>query len=350
VPTRNAEAVWEGDLKGGKGTILNRSAVRSPSMRAVCVVLTLAACGVLPAADAPRTITAGKRPAHLTFSPDGKSLAVASGESLTLHDPATDKEKLTLAGHTWPVHSVAFSPDGKLLASGAGGFRDGKRGGEVRVWDVATGKVKHNPAWWEGGDVNEVTFSPDGKWVAAGGLKGLRVWNAATGKLQKEIETNAAILALAYSPDGKTLAAGAFTGFAHLWDTATWKETMLKGHKSEVRAVAYSPDGKTLVTGGVGEFKVWNASGELRQTVKHPDTVWAVVFTPDGKQVAVGSGEPRADLKGAVGVWNPADWSEKHRWAGDGGMVGSVAFSPDGKLLAAGRYSGAVEIRDPAVK
>jgi WD40 repeat protein len=319
-------------------------------MRAVCVVLVLTACGVSPAADAPRTIAAGKHPAHLAFSPDGKALTVGSGDALKLYDPATAKEVLALAGHTWPVSAVAYSPDGKLLASGAGGFRDGKRGGEVRVWDVATGKVTHSLAWWEGGDVNAVTFSPDGARVAAGGLKGVRIWDAATGKIQKEIETNAAILALAYSPDGKTLAAGAFTGFAHLRDTGTWKEQVLKGHKSEVRALAYSPDGKTLVTGGVGEFKVWDASGELRQTVKHPDTVWAVVFTSDGKWIAVGSGEPRADLKGAVGLWDPADWSEKKRWAGDGGRVGSVALSPEGKLLATGRYSGVVEIRDPATK
>lgn len=318
-------------------------------MRVVLVVLVSAACGV-GVADELRTIAAGKQPACAAFAPDGKSLAVASGESLALHDPATGKKMLSLTGHAWPICSLAYSPDGKLLASGAGGFRDGKSGGEVRIWDVATGKAKHNPAWWENGDVNAVAFSPDGKWVAAGGLRGLRVWDATTGKLEKEIATNAAILALAYAPDGKTLAAGAFTRFAHLWDTATWKEMVLKGHKSEVRALAYSPDGTTLVTGGVGEVKVWDASGELRQTVKHSDTVWAVAFAPDGKRVAVGSGEPRADLKGAVGLWDPADWSEKHRWAGCGGMVGSVAFLPDGKLLATGRYDGTVEIRDPAAK
>jgi WD40 repeat protein len=160
--------------------------------------------------------------------------------------------------------------------------------------------VTHSLAWWEGGDVNAVAFSPDGKWVAAGGLKGLRVWNAATGKLQKEIATNAAILALAYSPDGKALAARAFTQYVHLWDTGSWKETVLKGHTSEVRAVVYSPDGKTPVTGGVGECKVRDAAGELRKTVKHRDTVRAVVFTPDGKTVAIGSGEPRADRTGRV--------------------------------------------------
>lgn len=318
-------------------------------MRAACIVL-VTACGVVQAADGPRATTAGKEPVRVAFSPDGKSLAVSSGEGLKLLDPATRKEVRALAGHTWPIRSLAYSPDGTLLVSGAGGFRDGKRGSEVRVWDVATGKVKHCPAVWEGGDVNAVAVSPDGKRVAAGGARGVRVWDAATGNLEKEVGTEAAVLALAYSPDGKTLAAGAFTQYVHQWDTGTWKERVLKGHKSEVRAVTYSPDGKTLVTGGVGEFKVWDAAGELLRTEKRPDTVFALAFSPDGKRLAVGSGQPRADLKGALAVWDPADWSETRRWPGQGGMVGSVAFSLDGKLLVGGWYNGVVEFRDPSAK
>ena len=318
-------------------------------MRLISVVLLSAACGV-SGADEPRTITAGKHRAHLAFSPDGKRLAVASGEAIKLYDPDTGKEALSLTGHTWPVHSVVFSLDGKLLASGAGGSRDGRRRGDVRVWDAAAGGVRHDLSWWEDGDVQAVAFSPDGKWLAAGGMKGLRVWDAATGKLQKEVETDAAVLALAYGPDGGTLAAGSFTQHVHLWNTATWKETVLKGHESEVRAVCYSPDGKTLVTGGVGEFKVWDTAGELRKTVKQPDTVWAVAFSPGGKRVAVGRGQPRADFKGAVGLWDPSDWSEKRRWSAGGGAVRSVAFSPDGKRLAAGWESGVVEIHDHAAR
>jgi WD40 repeat protein len=298
-----------------------------------------------PAADEPRTFTAGKQPAHVALASDGKTLAVGSGEALRLLDLMTGKEIRSIRGNKRQVHAVAFSPDGKLLASGTGGFQDGKQGGEVRVWDFAAAKVTLNPTWWEDGDVQVVTFSADGKRLAAGGSKGVRVWDVAMGKLEKEIKTEAAILALTFSPDGKVLAAGAFTGQAHVWGTGSWKETVLGGHKTEVRAVCYSPDGKTLITGAGGEFKVWNRAAELLKTVKHPDMVYAVAFTRDGKVVGTGSGLPRQDLTGTVCLWDTADWSEKQRWSGKGGLVESLAFSPDGKVLVAGRFDGTVEIR-----
>jgi len=95
---------------------------------------------------------------------------------------------------------------------------------------------------------------------------------------------------------------------------------------------------------------VWSAAGELLRTEKHPDTVFALAFSPDGKRLAVGCGQPRADLNGALAVWDLADWSETRRWPGKGGMLGSVAFSPDGKRLVGGWYSGAVEFRNPSAK
>jgi WD40 repeat protein len=307
--------------------------------------IALLALAFAPAADETRTFTAGKQSAHIALAPDGKLLAIGSGESLKLHDPATGKEVRSLGGNTRSINAIAFSPDGKLLASGTGGFLDGKQGGEVRVWDVAAGKVTLTPPGWENGDVQAVTFSSDGKRLTAGGSLGIRVWDVATGKPEKEIKTEAAILALTFSPDGKVLVAGAFTGQAHLWDTGTWKETVLDGHKTEVRAVCYSPDGKNLITGAGGEFRVWDRANKLLKTVKHPDLVYAVTFTQDGKAVATGSGLPREDLTGTICLWDATDWSEKQRWSGKGGLVESLAFSPNGKVLVAGRFDGTVEIR-----
>jgi WD40 repeat protein len=295
-----------------------------------------------------RTLPSGGAPARVAFSPDGKTLAVGTGEAIRLWDPATGEERRTLSGHTRPVHGVAYSPDGRLLASAAGDFRDGKRAGEVKVWDAAIGEPKHTLAWWEDADVNAVAFSPRGEWIAAGGLEGVRVWNAGTGALEKELPLPAAVLALAFSPDGTTLAAGAFDQFVHLWDARTWQERkVLKGHRSEVRAVAYSPDGNTLATGGVGELRLWDArTGEFRGAVECESTVRSVAFAPDGKTFATGCGDPKADGAGELRLWDAAQRTPKGRWAGPGGTAVSVAFSPGGPVLAVGWYSGAVELRD----
>jgi WD40 repeat protein len=321
---------------------------RRLNMRAA-LLLALLTCAATRAGE-PLTIRAGKHPAHLAFSPDGKTLAVGCGEVVKLIDPRTGKEVGSLSGHARPVHSLAFSPDGKLLATGGGGHKGGEQAGEVRVWDAATGKPKFSPAWWKGGDVQAVAFSPDGKRLAAGGLQGLRVWDVATAKLEKEVPTEGAVLALAFSPDGKELAAGAFTQYVHVWDTAAWKESVLKGHKTEVRAVCYSPDGKSLLSGGGDEVRVWDRSGKLLKSVGHPGMVYAIAFRADGKAVATAGGLPREDLAGTAVVWDPSDWSEKRRWSAKGGAVGSAEFSPGGKLLATARFDGTVVVRDPRPK
>lgn len=304
-------------------------------------------CGLAGPPQPERALPAGDGPVRAAFSSTGKTLAVGAGQKLRLFDPATGKERFNLPGHVWPVRAIVFSPDSRILASGAGGFRDGKRGGEVKLWDVRTAKLRHELAWWEGDDVNAIAFAPDGAHVAAGGSKGIRVWSAATGKPVKELSLDAAVLALAYAPDGKTLAGGAFTQNVHLWDTGNWKESVLKGHASEVRSVAYSPDGKLLVTGGVGEARVWSAdTGKHLRSLKCEGTVWSVAFSPGG-EVATASGNPVADSRGEVRVWNPADGTEKGRWAWRGGAVVSVTFSPDGKTLACGRYDGGVVVWNP---
>jgi WD40 repeat protein len=323
------------------------------------IAVVLAAIGMLgctrtaPQESEPpgaRTLTRSDGPARLAVAPDGKSLAVSSGNTIRLFDTATGEVLRTLTGHTRPVHAVKFSPDGRLIASAAGAFRDGTRAGEVKVWDAATGGPKHTLAWWPDGDVNAVAFSPGGEWVVGGGLKGVRVWSARTGKTERELPVPAAILAVAFSPDGTTLAAGAFDECVHLWDVATWEERrVLRRHRSEVRAVAFSPDGTTLATGGVGELRLWNArTADFRRTIAHESTVWSVAFSPDGKTLATASGDPRTDSVGEVRLWDAADGAPKDRWSRLGGAAKAVAFSPDGKTLAVGWYDGAVELRDLA--
>src|SRR5262249_8643795 len=151
--------------------------------------------------------------------------------SIDLWDPATGKKTATLKGHSSTVKSVAFSPDGKTLASASADKT-------VKLWDVATG---NNTATLGGNrsQVHCVAVSPDGKTVASAGGGGvgepgeLKLWDVGTGKLMADLSARSAlaISAVAFSPDGKTLASAGQDALVHLWDVATQKQTaVLKGH------------------------------------------------------------------------------------------------------------------------
>jgi WD40 repeat protein len=261
----------------------------------------------------------------------------------------TGKPVRQLAGHDMPVRAVAFAPDGKALATGAGESRDGRPAGEVKVWDAKTGRVRRTLAV-AASDVNAVAFSPDGRTLVAGGLKGLWAWDADTGELRHHQPSSAAVLAIAFAPDGRTLASGAFDGDVRLWDTTTWAERRaLTGHRSEVRALAFAPGGKELATGGVGEVILWDAdTGERRRELKPGATAWAAAFTPDGKRLVVGVGDPKETADGGVQVWDAATGERLRSWSARGGAVGSAAFGAGGKTLATGRYDGTVTLWDLA--
>ena len=277
----------------------------------------------------------------VAFSPDGKRLASSDKDGkVWLWDASEGWEIARLQGHKGWAWSVTFSPDGTRLASGA-------EDGTVRLWDAAGGqeiaRLEGHKDW-----VESVAFSPDGKRLASGGNDGMvRLWDAAGGREIARLEGHKDwVESVAFSPDGTRLASGGNDGTVRLWDVASGHEkARLEGHKGWVMSVAFSPDGTHLASGSRdGTVRLWDAAGgqEIARLEGHKDWVDSVAFSPDGKRLASGGND------GMVRLWDAAGGREIARLEGHMGDVWSIAFSPDGKLLASSADNGTVGLWDAA--
>ncbi|MFC1841747.1 WD40 repeat domain-containing protein [Candidatus Dependentiae bacterium] len=297
-----------------------------------------------------KTLTDNSTVSSVAFSPDGKYLASGAVKTIKIwdtsdKDPLKWKERKTLTRHIVdPVLSVAFSPDGDYLASGA-------EDGTITIWDTKTWKeieteipLNHNKA------VKSVAFSPNGNYLASGSRdKTIKIWDTSDkDPLQwKEIKTltehNDWVNSVAFSPDGKYLASGSKA--IKIWDISDenplkWKEEKtLQGHPDWVNSVTFSPDGNYLASGSRDKtIKIWDTSDkdpsqwkEIKTLTEHNDSVHSVAFSPDGNYLASGSK--------TIKIWDisdddPLKWTEiktktplKHKDLVS--LVRSVAFSPD---------------------
>jgi WD40 repeat protein len=277
----------------------------------------------------------------VAFSPDGKTIASASGDkTVKLWDAATGKEITTLKGHSSGVSSVAFSPDGKTIASASWD-------NTVKLWDAATG-TEINTLKGHSNAVYSVAFSPDGKTIAsASDDKTVKLWDAATGKYFTTLKGHSFVVwGVAFSPDGKTIASASWDNTVKLWDAATGTEiNTLKGHSNAVYSVAFSPDSKTIASASVDKtVKLWDAAtGRYFTTLKgHSDAVYSVAFSPDSKTIA------SASFDGTVKLWDAATGKYFTTLKGHSDKVLSVAFSPDGKTIASASFDGTVKLWDAA--
>ena len=262
----------------------------------------------------------------LAWSPDGTRVAAASNDGTARIWALDDGQEIVRMpmGFNNVVFQVDFSPDGTHVATSSAD-------GVVRTWQVTK-------SWQDDGlnhsdSVIAVAFSPDGRYLASSAGTIAHVWDAHTGAQLQRLEHPALAWALHFSPDGRYLATSSFDGYGRIWDVATGQEVkrLLHGERERIYGVRFSLDGSLLATAGLkGGVKVWDvATGGVTMQVMHDSAAGYLRFTPDGKHLISGSVDHTAR------VWDLATGHEVQRMTADSPLY-ELDVSPDGRYLAGG--------------
>ena len=258
-----------------------------------------------------------------------------------------------LLGHEGPVTGLAYTPDGKQIAS-CSGWPTGDR--TLRLWDAATGEVlrKFDTSGMPKdpgisgpreapGELYALALSPHGDYIVTGATGGATtVWNVTTGELVRNVEGHlATVYGAAVAPDGRRALTGGRDSTARLWKVETGELIYeLKGNRSWVRCVAISPDGNWGLTGGYdGTLRLWDleTGKQLKEMGGGDNWVWRCAFSPDGKTAAVAQGA-------AIVLWDLETGKQRRKFSGHNGRVTCIAFSPDGRQLASSSYDHTVRL------
>ncbi|TRT87838.1 MAG: protein kinase [Microcystis aeruginosa Ma_OC_H_19870700_S124] len=275
----------------------------------------------------------------VAYSPDGRYLASGSiDQTIKIWEVATGKELRTLTGHSGGVFLVVYSPDGRYLASGSSDKT-------IKIWEVATGKELHTLTVYSDLYGADVVYSPDGRYLASrSDDKTIKIWEVATGKELRTLTGHSGpVLSVVYSPDGRYLASGGGLrdNTIKIWQVATGKVLRtLTGHSDWVLSVVYSPDGRYLASGSRQTIKIWEvATGKQLHTLTgHSNVVWSVVYSPDGRYLASRSGDK------TIKIWEVATGKQLRTLTGHSEGVLSVVYSPDGRYLASGSGDNTIKI------